>query len=96
MYRARFTSPLGIVKVEVERLTDKSVWIKLPPNWINGPKETIKRRSIEKCSEAYFPSFIEAKDALVASCEGDVDHARRRLDRARSALDMVKKFKEDE
>lgn len=73
-----------IVKVEVERETEQSVF--LP-----GGQRRAKRSS---GAAGFYDSFQEAKDALYAYVEGVVESRRRQLELSKSRLGNIKGLKE--
>lgn len=78
-YRTGGFPPNLIEPVEVEREMEKSVVI-------DG-----RRRAKRSGYESYYPSFDEAKSALVSECEHRVRIAQGRLDRAKNRLSEARK-----
>ena len=87
-YRTGFTFRSNpIDKVEVERETDSSVWIK---NTTTG-----KDRRVSKTGkyENYFDTWEQAKIYLLKEAEDELNAARRNLERAQSKYGNIKGLK---
>lgn len=70
-----------ISAVEVDRFSEKSVWIK-------G-----KRHERLSRYESYYPTWQEAKDALITKAEASVYSARLQLERLNGELGNIKGLK---
>ena len=75
-YHISFTG--RIERVEIERETDKCVFVK----WGNR----IRRENKVTGWHSYFDTFTEAKNALYEMTEREIDNLKRSLDRAEKRL----------
>ena len=80
MWRTRWGNE--IVEVEVERVSESSVWT------ING-----RRHSVHSSWEAYHETWEAAHAYILRIAETGLLQAQRDLDRARSKLETVKAMK---
>lgn len=80
MFKTREILDKRIVKVEVDRANEKSVWIK-------G-----KRHTRHSSWHGFFDNAQEAKDSLLKECLQDVDRAHRQAEYARGELELVQKM----
>jgi molecular chaperone GrpE (heat shock protein) len=82
MYRVRYWCGIVIRKVEVERKTESSVFIR-------------GRRSAKRSEAvAYFDTLAEAKDSATSELETKINDLRKRLKAAEAELDAVCKLQE--
>ena len=81
MYKAYFYYSAELSEVEIEKKTEKSVWV------------CGSRRAMSCEYESYHDSFESAKEWLTIKAQGKVGRARLVLERAKAALDNVKGMK---
>lgn len=79
-YRSVYSAP-RIDAVEIEKFSDSSVWVE-------G-----RRRARISTYDCYFPTWEEARDILMHDAEVELNHARRRLERAQGYHGNVKGMK---
>lgn len=80
-----------IVPVKVEKFTDKTVTLAPHGTWHSKPE-----RHNRIASTSYFPTFAEAKAAVIAKLEHEVELRKSQLQYSRSALGQAQSLKEPE